>query len=107
MNIYDIESNYGKLIIGNRHSKPTLGLQAFAAYFYEVSECVYVTNEKEFYIYNSKSGLWERQTQEVLISRISEVMLDLAQTVTFPAKQVNLIAATCSGSGFDFTSRMR
>ena len=79
MNIYDIESNYGKLIIGNRHSKPTLGLQAFAAYFCEVSECVYVTNEKEFYIYNSKSGLWERQTKEVLISRISEVMLDLAQ----------------------------
>ena len=79
MNIYDIESNYGKLIIGNRHSKPTLGLQAFAAYFYEVSECVYVTNEKEFYIYNSKSGLWERQPKEVLISRISEVMLDLAQ----------------------------
>ena len=78
MKNYEIESKYGTLIIGNQHS-PTLNLQSFAAYFCKVSGCVYAANEKQFYIYNLKNGLWERQTKEILISKISEEILDLAR----------------------------
>ena len=57
----------------------TLGLQAFAEYFRQITGCVYVTMEKQFYICNPKNGLWEQLSPEVMISKISEEILDLAR----------------------------
>ena len=51
MDVYTIENKYGSLIIDSGH-KPTLGLQAFAEYFCSLSGCVFMPNEKRFYIYN-------------------------------------------------------
>ena len=77
MDICTIESKYGSLIIDSGQ-KPTLGLQAFAEYFCSLSGCVFMPNEKRFYIYNRNNGLWESQSQEAMISKISEEILDLA-----------------------------
>ena len=55
MDICTIASKYGSLIIDSGQ-KPTLGLQSFAEYFRRLSGCVYVTDEKQFYIYNPDNG---------------------------------------------------
>ena len=78
MDICTIENKYGSLIIDSGQ-KPTLGLQAFAEYFCSLSGCVFMPNEKRFYIYNRNNGLWESQLQEAMISKISEEILDLAR----------------------------
>ena len=78
MDVSSIESKFGSLII-KAGSKPTLGLQAFAEYFRQITGCVYVTSEKQFYIYNPQNGLWEQHSPEVMISKISEEILDLAR----------------------------
>ena len=54
MDVCTIENKYGSLIIDSGQ-KPRLGLQAFAEYFRLFSECVFMPNEKLFYIYNRKS----------------------------------------------------
>ena len=78
MDVFSIEPRYGSLIIYSGQ-KPTLGLQAFAEYYRQLTGCVYVTNEKQFYIYNRQNGLWEQQSPEKLISKISEEIFKLAQ----------------------------
>ena len=78
MDVFSIENKYGSLIIYSGQ-KPTLGLQAFAEYYRQLTGCVYVTNEKQFYIYNRQNGLWEQQSPEKLISKISEEIFKLAQ----------------------------
>ena len=78
MDVFNIEPRYGSLIIYSGQ-KPTLGLQAFAEYYRQLTGCVYVTNEKQFYIYNRQNGLWEQQSPEKLISKISEEIFKLAQ----------------------------
>ena len=78
MDICTIESKYGSLIIDSGQ-KPTLGLQPFAEYFSSLSGCVFMPNEKRFYIYNRNNGLWESQSQEAMISKISEEILELAR----------------------------
>ena len=78
MNVFSIENKYGSLIIYSGQ-KPTLGLQAFAEYYRQLTGCVYVTNEKQFYIYNRQNGLWEQQSPEKLISKISEEIFKLAK----------------------------
>ena len=55
MDICTIASKYRSLIIDSGQ-KPTLGLQSFAEYFRRLSGCVYVTDEKQFYIYNPDNG---------------------------------------------------
>ena len=78
VDVTNIENKYGSLIIdGGR--KSTLGLQSFAEYFRQLSGCVYITQEKQFYIYNPSNGLWEQQSQEAMISKISEAILALAR----------------------------
>ena len=78
MDIYTIENKYGSLIIDSGQ-KPTIGLQPFAEYFSSLSGCIFMTNEKRFYIYNRSNGLWESQSQEAMISKISEEILALAR----------------------------
>ena len=78
MDVFNIENKYGSLIIEGG-AKPTLGLQAFAEYFRQITGCVYVTMEKQFYICNPQNGLWEQLSPEVMISKISEEILDLAR----------------------------
>ena len=78
MDIYTIEAKYGSLIIDSGQ-KPTIGLQPFAEYFSLLSGCIFMPNEKRFYIYNRNNGLWESQSQEAMISKISEEILDLAR----------------------------
>ena len=56
MDICTIESKYGSLIIDSGQ-KPTLGLQPFAEYFSSLFGCVFMPNEKRFYIYNRNNGL--------------------------------------------------
>ena len=78
MDIYTIENKYGSLII-NSGQKPTIGLQPFAEYFSSLSGCIFMPNEKRFYIYNRSNGLWESQSQEAMISKISEEIQALAR----------------------------
>ena len=78
MDVNSIENKYGSLIIDSGQ-KPVLGLQAFAEYFRQLSGCIYVTDEKQFYIYNLCSGLWETQSRESMISRISQEILQFAR----------------------------
>ena len=78
MDVCTIENKYGSLIIDSGQ-KPTIGLQAFAEYFSSLSGCVFMPSEKRFYIYNRNNGLWESQSQEAMISKISEEILDLAR----------------------------
>ena len=78
MDICTIASKYGSLIIDSGQ-KPTLGLQPFAEYFSSLSGCVFMPNEKRFYIYNRNNGLWESQSQEAMICKISEGILGLAR----------------------------
>ena len=78
MDVYTIENKYGSLIISSGQ-KPTLGLQAFAEYFSSFSGCVFMPTERRFYIYNQNNGLWEAQSLEAMISKISEEILDLAR----------------------------
>ena len=63
MDVSNIENKYGSLIIDSGQ-KPTLGLQSFAEYFRRLSGCVYVTDEKQFHIYNPDNGLWELQSRQ-------------------------------------------
>ena len=48
MDVFSIENKYGSLIIYSGQ-KPTLGLQAFAEYYRQLTGCVYVTREKQFF----------------------------------------------------------
>ena len=89
MDDYTIENKYGSLIIDSGQ-KPRLGLQAFAEYFRLFSECVFMPNEKLFYIYNRKNGLWEPQSKEAMISKISEEILDLARAEEIKDEFVNM-----------------
>ncbi|MBE6402684.1 MAG: hypothetical protein E7039_03045 [Lentisphaerae bacterium] len=88
MDDYNIENKYGSLIISSGQ-KPTLGLQAFAEYFSSFSGCVFMPTERRFYIYNQNNGLWEAQSLEAMISKISEEILDLASTNSFHKNKSN------------------
>ena len=74
----NIEDKYGSLIIKSGQ-KTTIGLHAFAKYFHQRSECIYAAREKLFYIYNPVNGLYEPQSEESMISKISEKILELAR----------------------------
>lgn len=78
MDVYNIEKKYGTLIITSGQ-KPILGYQPFAEYFRQLSGCIYVTDEKQFYCYNPISGLWEKKDQMDMINRLSKAILQFAR----------------------------
>ena len=56
-----------------------LGLQAFAEYYRLKTECQYVTVERLFHEYSDESGMYEPQSNEVMIDKISRAIFNFAR----------------------------
>ena len=78
MDIYTIENKYGSLIIDSG-KKQVLGLQAFAEYYRLKTECQYVTAERLFHEYSDESGMYEPQSNEVMIDKVSRAIFNFAR----------------------------
>ena len=78
MDVSNIENKYGSLIIPSG-KKQVLGLQAFAEYYRQRTGCKYVTAERQFDEYSQESGMYEPQSNEVMIDKVSRAILNFAR----------------------------
>ena len=78
MDVSNIENKYGSLIIPSG-KKQVLGLQTFAEYYRLKTGCKYVTVERLFHEYSDESGMYEPQSNEVMIDKVSRAILDFAR----------------------------